>query len=74
MSEAGPDAEVMVELTVDGELGPVLRRALQPDAMERQPCTVFRATAAAGLGVADLVGMLDAEGLTVENIRVVGLR
>ncbi|SDK56185.1 hypothetical protein SAMN05428985_104509 [Nocardioides sp. YR527] len=74
MSEAGPDAEVVFELTVEGELGPVLRCALQPDAVERQPSTTFRATAGAGLGVADLVGMLDAEGLTVESIRVAGLR
>ncbi len=74
MSESGPDAEVVFELTVEGELGPVLRCALQPDAVERRPCTTFRTTASAGLGVADLVGMLDAEGLTVENIRVAGLR
>jgi hypothetical protein len=74
MSEAGPDAEVVFELTVEGELGPVLRCALQPDVVERQSCTVFRATAGAGLGLADLVGMLDAEGLTVESIRVAGLR
>jgi hypothetical protein len=74
MSEAGSDAEVVFELTVEGELGQVLRWALQPDAVERQPCTTFRATAGAGLGVADLVGMLDAEGLTVQSIRVAGLR
>ncbi|MER6940514.1 hypothetical protein ABTX24_02575 [Nocardioides sp. NPDC127514] len=75
MNEARlPDAEVVFELTVEGELGPVLRCALQPDAVEQQPCTVFRATAGAGLGMADLVGMLDAEGLKVESIRVAGLR
>ncbi|MFD7072899.1 hypothetical protein ACFU7D_21445 [Nocardioides sp. NPDC057577] len=74
MSEAGPEAEVVFELTVEGELGPVLRCALQPDAVERHPCTTFRATAGAGLDLADLVGMLDAEGLTVEDIRVAGLR
>ena len=74
MSEAGPDAEVMFELTVEGELGPVLRCALQPGVAERQPCTIFRATADAGSGVADLVRMLDAQGLTVESIRVAGLR
>ena len=74
MSKTWPDAEVVFELTVAGELGPVLRCALQPDAVEQQPCTVFRATAGAGLGVADLVGMLDAEGLTVESIRVARLR
>ncbi|MFD4324661.1 hypothetical protein ACFWQC_08510 [Nocardioides sp. NPDC058538] len=74
MSEAVPDDEVVFELTVEGELGPVLRCALHPDAVARRPCTTFRATAGAGLGVADLVGMLDAEGLTVESIRVAGLR
>jgi hypothetical protein len=74
MSETEPDAEVVFELTVEGELGPVLRCALQPRAAERRPCTIFRATADASSGVADLVAMLDAEGLTVESIRVAGLR
>lgn len=74
MSGSGPDAGVVFELTVEGELGPVLRRALQPGVAARQPCTIFRATAGAGSGVADLVAMLDAEGLTVESIRVAGLR
>jgi len=75
MNEAGlPDADVVFELTVEGELGPVLRGALQPDAVEQQPCTVVRAIASAGMGVADLVGLLDAEGLIVESVRVAGLR
>ncbi|MER7604492.1 hypothetical protein [Nocardioides sp. NPDC127503] len=74
MSAAGSDAEVVFELTVEGELGPVLRRALRARAVERQPCTIFRATAEAGSGVAELVRILDAEGLTVESIRVADLR
>jgi hypothetical protein len=74
MSEEGPAAEVVFELTVEGELGPVLRRALRPAATERRPCTTFRATAEAGLGVVDLMGILYAEGLTVESIRVAGPR
>lgn len=74
MSEGGSDAEVVFELTVEGELGPVLRRALRGRAVERQPCTIFRVTADAGAGVAELVGMLDAKGLTVEGIRVAGRR
>lgn len=74
MSEAGSDEGVLLELTVEGELGPVLRRALHAYAAERQLCTIFQATAEAGDGVAELVRILDEEGLTVESIRVAGLR
>ncbi|MEU6135161.1 hypothetical protein [Nocardioides sp. NPDC047086] len=72
MSEAGSGTGGLFELTVEGDLGPVLRCALQPAVAERRPCTIFRATAGAGAGVAELVGVLDAEGLTIDDIRVSG--
>ena len=62
--------EAVFELTVEGELGPVLRHALQSPAAERRPGTVFRAVASTGSDVADVVDMLNAEGLTIESVRV----
>jgi hypothetical protein len=58
------------ELTVEGELGPVLRHALQSPGAERRPGTVFRAVASTGSDVADVVDLLNTEGLTIESIRV----
>ncbi|WP_426244540.1 hypothetical protein [Nocardioides sp. LHG3406-4] len=62
--------EAVFELTVDGELGPALRHALQSPAAERCAGTDFRAVASTGSDVADVVDMLNAEGLTIESVRV----
>jgi hypothetical protein len=65
-----PEDGVAFELTVEGELGPVLRSALRPAVAEERPCTIFRSGRGGCSDVADLVGRLVAEGLKIESVRI----
>jgi hypothetical protein len=59
-----------VQLTVAGELGPVLRSALMPHlAARQQQCTVLRLVTGANVDVAALVATLDSMGLHVASVR-----
>jgi hypothetical protein len=58
------------EVTVDGALGPVLRRALRLDCVEGAvECTVLRATA--GDDLPGLVALLESHGLVIEGVWLV---
>jgi hypothetical protein len=70
MTPSDADDGVAFELTVEGELGPVLRSALRPAVAEGRPCTIFRSGGGACADVADLVGRLVAAGFTIESVRV----
>ena len=64
--EPGP---ATFELTVQGALGPMLRRALRPQtASQTQTCTILRTGVPDTVDVIDLVLVLQANGLKVEGI------
>lgn len=66
-SPAGP-AEL--ELTVSGELGPVLRSALLPRVAARtQSCTVVRVVTPAEVDVPALVETLESLGVNFASVR-----
>lgn len=54
-------------LTIEGVLGPVLRKALEPgNGEEPRTCTTIRALATTDLP--GLVRLLDAQGLSIESV------
>ena len=62
-----PAAAARYELTVEGHLGPVLRRALQPPGGNLADiCVVVRAAGPEGL--VGLMQVLDAHGLEVRRV------
>lgn len=73
MNQPRSAARVAVfELTVEGEVGPVLRSALRPSCVaEGRPCTILRTTASADTDLTDLVKLLDSEGLKIESVHIV---
>jgi hypothetical protein len=67
-----PAAPATVELVVSGELGPVLRSALRPQATARaERCTVLRLVAPESVDLLELVETLDSMGLSLTSVRVV---
>jgi hypothetical protein len=54
-------------LTIEGVLGPVLRKALEPGNVG-QPCTCTTIRAVATTDVPGLVRLLDAHGLSIESV------
>lgn len=59
-----------LELTVAGEIGPVLRSALKPQvAACHQQCTVLRLVTTASMDVPALVVALDSMGLNISSVR-----
>ena len=62
-----PSTPARYELTVDGRIGPVLRRALRPPGGDSaRVCVVVQATGPDGL--AGLMRVLDAHGLEVQHV------
>ena len=70
MTTQGPlPGPAIYEFTIAGALGPVLRAALQPhDACNSQKCTIMRVERNASRDIVDLVAVLNAKGLKVEEV------
>lgn len=65
-----PTASAELELTVSGQLGPVLRSALLPCVAARtQNCTVVRLVTSADVDVPALVKMLESLGVNFASVR-----
>jgi hypothetical protein len=64
----GDGAEVY-ELTLAGELGAVFRSALRPhDVTRSEVCTILRAGATSAEDLVQLLHLLDARGLSIEDV------
>ena len=69
MTRRSRPAPEVYELTIVGNLGPVLQRALEPcAAASREPQTILRASLSESGDLVDLVLKLEARGLEIANI------
>jgi hypothetical protein len=66
-----PGHSAVFEVTVEGRLGPVFRAALQPCHVdESRVCTILVTTGEAPGDVAELIGLLGARGVRVQDVIV----